>query len=147
MYKPKSQPHGFKYIFKKKLFSFLYPNEVRNALMLKKKQFVFYKLIFSKKKKLTQSNFYSINKLKKLFKYHQLKLTFNKQYDFSSKIFPLDKFKNTNNSNSQSFSYFTNEVSEVTNKESFDFKGMSNNFKLSEVKIPRIRFKPGYQRL
>merc|ERR1712178_373858 len=46
LYKPKKQSYGFKYIFKKKLFSFLYPNEVRNALMIKKKQFVLYKLIF-----------------------------------------------------------------------------------------------------
>ena len=147
IYKPKRQPYGFKYIFKKKLFSFLYPNEVRNALMVKKKQFVFYKLIFSKKKKLNYSDFYSVDKLKKLFKYHQLKLVLNKQNDLFSKSFFLGKSENVNNSHLQSFTYFSNEVSEVTDKESFSFKGMGNNFKLSEVKIPRIRFKPGYQRL
>jgi hypothetical protein len=144
----KRQPYGFKYIFKKKLFSFLYPNEVRNALMVKKKkQFVFYKLIFSKKKKLNYSDFYSVDKLKKLFKYHQLKLVLNKQNDLFSKSFFLGKSENVNNPHLQSFTYFSNEVSEVTDKESFSFKGMGNNFKLSEVKIPRIRFKPGYQRL
>ena len=49
--------------------------------------------------------------------------------------------------NLSKFSYFTNEVSEVEDNDSFNFRGMNNNFKLSEVKISRIQFKPGYQRL
>ena len=36
---------------------------------------------------------------------------------------------------------------EVSDKENFTFRGLNNHFKLSEVKIPRIQFKPGYQRL
>jgi hypothetical protein len=134
----------FKYIFKKKLFSFLYPNEVRNALMLKKKQFVFYKLIYKKYKKLNSASFYSTSKLKKLFKYHQLKLSNNKQYNF----FTTQSISNsTFKIPSTSFSYFENETMEVSDKENFTFRGLNNHFKLSEVKIPRIQFKPGYQRL
>ena len=144
LFKTKQKPYNFKFIFKKKLFSFLYPNEVRNALLHKKKQFVFYKLIFNKNKKLNRSSFYSTNKLKKVFKYHNIKLSLNKQYDFFTKNSLLSSEQRANLSK---FSYFTNEVSEVEDNDSFNFRGMNNNFKLSEVKISRIQFKPGYQRL
>lgn len=40
-------PYTYKFIFKKKLFSFLYPNQVRNTLLLKKKKFLFFKLMFN----------------------------------------------------------------------------------------------------
>merc|ERR1712046_44758 len=56
LYKPKQQSSEFKYIFKKKLFSFLYPNEV--------------------------------------FKYHQLKLILNNQYDFFTKNLFSNKIQN-----------------------------------------------------
>ena len=144
LFKTKQKPYNFKFIFKKKLFSFLYPNEVRNALLFKKKQFVFYKLIFNKSKKLNRSNFYSTNKLKKVFRYHQLKLSLNQQYDFFTKNTLLNPKLSTNSSK---LAYFTNEAAEVEDSDSFNFRGMNSNFKLSEVKIPRIQFKPGYQRL
>ena len=142
--KTKQKPYTFKYIFKKKLFSFLYPNEVRNALLYKKKQFVFYKLIFNKSRKLNRSNFYSTSKMKKVFKYHQLKISLNSQYDFFTQKSLTDT---TFRTDAQKFAYYTGEVSEVEDKQSFNFRGMNNNFKLSEVKISRIQFKPGYQRL
>ena len=83
--KAKHKPYNFKYVIKKKLFSFLYPNEVRNALMLKKKKFVFYKLIHQKTKKLNSPSFYATTKLKKLFKHYHLMLTNFNQYDFLNK--------------------------------------------------------------
>jgi hypothetical protein len=112
--------------------------------MLKKKQFVFYKLIYKKNKKLNSPSFYSIGKLKKLFKHHQSKLISNKQYDFFTQ---QSLFSSMSRTNSQRFVRFSHEVAEVEDKENFSFRGLNNNFKLLEVKISRIQFKPGYQRL
>jgi len=150
IYPNRRQPFKHKYVFKKKLFSFLQPNEVRNELLKKKKQFIFYKLIFNKNKKKPNSNFYSARKLKKLFSNHNLKLLSNKQYDFFHSPLLTQHTRVSNNSsvmNAQNFSHLTREISEVTDQESFKLRGDNNSFKLSEVKIPRIRFKPGYQRL
>jgi hypothetical protein len=82
--------------------------------------------------------------MKKVFKYHQLKISLNSQYDFFTQKSLTDT---TFRTDSQKFAYYTGEVSEVEDKQSFNFRGMNNNFKLSEVKISRIQFKPGYQRL
>jgi hypothetical protein len=137
-------------MFKKKLFSFLYPNEVRNALLYKKKQFVFYKLIFDKNKKLNNSDFYSTRKLKKLFNYNNFQTNLNNQYDFFSNTSLLKNATLSNNRmtpKSSNFAHFTHEISEVEDHENFKLRGTNNSFKIAEVKIPRIQFKPGYQRL
>jgi hypothetical protein len=39
------------------------------------------------------------------------------------------------------------DLSEVSSTDSFGLRGDNNSFRLSEVKIPRIQFKPGYQRM
>jgi len=59
-------PFTYKFLFKKKIFSFLYPNEVRNALMNRKKRITLYKLVFNFKKRLKMKprfNMSSFNKL------------------------------------------------------------------------------------
>ena len=71
-------------------------------------------------------------------------LTNFNQYDFFT---PQSLMNLSTRDNSQRFAYFENETMEVTDKKSFNFRGLNNNFKLSEVKISRIQFKPGYQRL
>ena len=150
IFKTKNKPFNYKYMFKKKLFSFLYPNEVRNALLYKKKQFVFYKLIFDKNKKLNNSDFYSTRKLKKLFNYNNFQTNLNNQYDFFSNTSLLKNATLSNNRmtpKSSNFAHFTHEISEVEDHENFKLRGTNNSFKIAEVKIPRIQFKPGYQRL
>ena len=150
IFKTKNKPFNYKYMFKKKLFSFLYPNEVRNALLYKKKQFVFYKLIFDKNKKLNNSDFYSTRKLKKLFNYHNFQNNISNQYNFFSNTSLLknaDPSTTRMTPKSSNFAYFTHEISEVEGREDFKLRGTNNSFKIAEVKIPRIQFKPGYQRL
>jgi hypothetical protein len=135
LYPTQKNPFTVKYIFKKKLYSFLYPNEVRNSLLTKKKNFIFYKLIFNKKLTNTTDGYYSTRKLKKLFNYTSLKLILSKE----SKIF--------SKKNTQIFTHQTKELNEIYDHDNFNFRGTDDSFKLSEVKIPRIQFKPGYQRM
>jgi hypothetical protein len=147
LYPKQRTPYTYKYTFKKKLFSFLYPNEVRNSLMAKKKQFIFYKLIFSKNLKHSPSSFYSTRKLKKIFNYHSSKITENQQLNPFQSLNLLQSLNSQQNNSQYQFRDFTQELIEVDNNEGFKLRGESNSFKLSEVKIPRVQFKPGYQRM
>jgi hypothetical protein len=149
LYPTQKFPYSFKYIFKKKLFSFLYPNEVRNSLLFKKKQFIFYKLIFNKKLNSPTNGYYSTRKLKKVFNYHQLKLVLNKSEQLmqTQTLFSTKAGYNTHSRIHGKLKNFTNELSEVSSNDTFNLRGENDSFKLSEVKIPRIQFKPGYQRM
>jgi hypothetical protein len=63
-------PFTYKFIFKKKLFSFLYPNEVRNSLMNRKKRITFYKLIHKFKHRAKNKPRYSLASFNKFFLNH-----------------------------------------------------------------------------
>ena len=63
-------PFTYKYIFKKKIFSFLYPNEVRNALMNRKKKITTYKLVYNFKKKLKVNPRFDLSSFNKLLLQH-----------------------------------------------------------------------------
>jgi hypothetical protein len=149
LYPIQRKPYTYKYIFKKKLFSFIFPNEVRNALLAKKKQFIFYKLIFNKSLTQTAAGFYSTRKLKKIFNYHSTKLMNNKQMSmFQTKTFFSKALgSNANQNLHPNFRDVIQDLSEVSSTDSFGLRGDNNSFRLSEVKIPRIQFKPGYQRM
>jgi hypothetical protein len=63
----------------------------------------------------------------------------------NSLFFEMRNFKHSIISNK--LKSFTNELSEVSDETNFNLRGENDSFKLSEVKIPRIQFKPGYQRM
>lgn len=53
----------------------------------------------------------------------------------------------TNKKGYLKFLNYTQYKSTINDINYFSFRGTDNSFKFTEVRIPRIRFKPGYQRL
>ena len=130
-------PIKMKSQFKKKLFSFIYPGQSKkNVLVQRKKQVL--SRILSKSTKLIKS----IDKFSyQLF--HQL---------FQSRQFNLklsDINQQTLSKNSRTTSNYQDDLVNVHYKLAFDIKGDNTNalFMHNEVRIPRVRFKPGYQRI
>ena len=125
-----------KFIFKKKIFSFLKPNEVRQALMNRKKQIFTYKLVFNQKVLMYKSLNFSPLKLKQLYT-----TLVNANLKNSQPLFAhLSQYTNRTYN-------LKHRLSDVLNADTFDLRGTSQLFQRLEVKIPRIRFKPGYQRM
>lgn len=125
-----------KFIFKKTIFSFFKLNEVRRNLMNLKKKFFFYNLIFREKLLRQKNTHFRPSKLKEVYKistyYNCINQKLKKntvfeksQYSFVSKTASLD----------------------IASKNVFDLKGIDFTLKRPEVKIPRVRFKPGYRRI
>lgn len=104
-----------KFVFKKKMFSFIFPNEYKNTLFFKKKKTLTDKLVFN-------NRFTSTS-----FKYRRKSIYLRMLY-----------------------------VRSITNLRSpnqnapYQFNGTSNyslNLRNRELRIPRVRFRPGYQSL
>lgn len=136
-------PFTYKFLFKKKIFSFLYPNEVRSALMHSKKKITLYKLVFNFKKRIKTGprfNLASFNKL--LIK--QYKSSMQQNIALSNSLWS----PGTRPLRSESL-YHNYSVSkdEIIYSDQFRHRGTDTSFRTSEVKIPRVRFKPGYQRM
>lgn len=141
--KDQKNPNTFKYLFKKQLFSFLYPNQVRNNLMFRKKKLLYYSLVYKNLRKFKDRDYFSFTSFKKQFKLHyltQVNLT-NNVYNLSNPVTSLMKFS------SSAFALNSNDSSSIEYLENYQSRGLDNGFKVSEVRIPRVRFKPGYQRL
>jgi hypothetical protein len=128
--------------FNKKIYSFLFPNEVKNKLLRKKKKIKYQSAVFKLRNKLKHNKFFShkaINRNYKNFLLTQTDLKISKlAYNYSSaagSTFPDFKvgYKDT--------------YENIMDGENFYTKGLSTSFKRMEVHIPRIRFKPGYQRI
>jgi hypothetical protein len=128
--------------FNKKIYSFLFPNEVKNKLLRKKKKIKYQSAVFKLRNKLKHNKFFSHKAINRNYKNFLLtqaglkisKLAYNYSSDASStfvdsKIGYKDKYEN------------------IIDSENFYTKGLSTSFKRMEVHIPRIRFKPGYQRI
>jgi hypothetical protein len=96
---------NLKYIFRKKLYSFISPGELSNSLFLKKKRHMFNKFFFNKR--------FSLLNNKKLYK--------------SNSFFTVFKKTNLNKFNNLTF--------------------MANPSFDREIRLHRVRFKPGYQTL
>lgn len=131
-----NKPQIPKFIFKKTIFSFLKPNEIRQSLMDRKKQFYFYKTLFNQK----------IHHFKNTsFKPHKLKQLYLKTLNQNLKIQSL----NLNNyfSTTKQINNISQSLNLTTSNDIFEFKGVNQLFQRSEVRIPRVRFKPGYQRI
>jgi len=104
-----------KFVFKKKMFSFIFPNEYKNTLFSKKKKTLTDKLVFNNR--FTSSS----------FKYRRKSIYLRMLY-----------------SRSVSNSRLTAQNNQ------YKFNGTSNypiNLRNRELRIPRVRFRPGYQSL
>lgn len=117
----------FKFKFKKKYFSFLAPNQLKKSILLIKSRIVISRFFYQNKKKFN------------IFKFNR----------FSHKNFLL-KFTDFFKKNSLigvTTPYFKPAHNNILDSTVFKQKGLDESFKIKEVFIPRIRFKPGYQRL
>jgi hypothetical protein len=128
--------------FNKRIYSFLFPNEVKNKLLRKKKKIKYQSAVFKLRNKLKHNRFFSyktINKNYKSFLLVQADLKVTKlSYGFS----------NDNNTPVSDFKIgYKDSYDNIIDEEYFYNKGLSISFKRMEVHIPRIRFRPGYQRI
>lgn len=142
-------PYTYKYRFKKKLYSFVFPNEIRNAIMSRKKRIIYYRLVFKTKHFSKARKYFSTTAFNKelLSNYRsQIRNTANETF-LSPELFAL----RTNESSSHvSLLKYENNFSsrdEILYERTFNFRGADTTFKRAEVRIPRIRFRPGYQRI
>ena len=119
---PKSQ-------FKKKLFSFVYPEHEKKSLFLRKKKLTLSSLWRKTSQKLTLSKNFSFKNLKKINSYMSKKVELGTNNRFIGNYKPS----------------YTDVLSPINHKN----KGSDNRyfFTVRDIKLSRIRFKPGYQRL
>jgi len=135
-----------KFKVKKKLFSFIFPNEVKNNFLKFKKMITLYDIVYKTNYAYAKNTNtpYEINKLSdintRFFKNSEIigLLFKNKMGNFFSKK-SLPAYSTTIN--------YLNNSKTLSLLESFGKNNSDNSFRTTEVRIPRIRFRPGYQRL
>jgi hypothetical protein len=118
--------------FKKQLFSFVYPEVEKKSLLLRKKKTTLKELLKNASKNISFSKNFSYGNIKKL--YLKTKVLLRKNY--------------TQPTNSFLQNYSPSYI-DILNPFHHKTKGSDNRylFTLREVKLGRIRFKPGYQKL
>ena len=121
---------NFKTLVKKTIFSFLKPNQIRRSLMLRRQKITYFRFFNRFNKKDMSSKFLLSN--------------YSLMYKNKTVIIPYGGYTSLPKSifysyNKPFYSSFTNNLflQKFPNYE--EFKG--------EVRVPRVRFKPGYQRL
>ena len=124
-----------RFMFKKKIYSFLFPNEVRKSIMNRRKAFKSYRFV------------YKTSSFKKKKPYYSLAFFKNNHKDF----FRLESlFKSLSSTNLPSnYKLLSNHMTreEILYEDDFANKGHIENLRSKEIFIRRIRFKPGYQRI
>lgn len=129
-------PFTYRYVFKKQLFSFLYRSEVRNALRAKQRNNMFYNLIHSTQRSFNLAQRYS----PKNFRESHL------SYVKLTRLY-RSLHKDSNQSITTTGRGFSAEWDEIVSPEFFSYRGGDPSFKQLEVRVPRVQFRPGYQRL
>ena len=127
-------PVKLKSQFKKKLFSFIYPGQSKKNVLLRRKKQVLTRLLSNSFRLINSVDRFSYQLYYQLFKVNQYT---NEKY----KVF-------NNNKNSNTLSYSMN-LRNIYYNFDYQTKGVdvSDLYIHSEVRIPRVRFKPGYQRI
>lgn len=144
MLRNQRNPFTYKFLFKKKLFSFLYPNEVRNSIMNRKKRITFYNLVYKLKGKSKPR--YIMSSFNKFFIKHYKYSLCNEQNQIQlNSIFGNRKL--TKHSPNLNYNNYIKSRDEIMYVDNFTYRGQDSSFRWSEVKIPRVRFRPGYQRM
>ena len=139
-------PFTYKFLFKKKLFSFLYPNEVRNSLMNRKKRITFYKLVYKLKHKAKNKPRYSLASFNK-FLLGQYKVSLSNQTNSNLTESLFTRKPQSPIKTSLAYKNYVTSRDEILYPSNFSYRGQDPSFRWSEVRIPRVRFKPGYQRM
>ena len=127
-------PTKLKSQFKKKLFSFIFPGQSKKNVLIRRKKQVLTRLLSRSFKLITSIDKFSYRLFYQLFKTEQF---------MHKKNNLLHNYKNQH-----PLSYTTN-LKNVYYNFDFDTKGvdLGDLHIHSEVRIPRVRFKPGYQRI
>ena len=137
----------FKYLFKKNYFSFLAPNQVKKKIMIQKKKIVISRMVL---------NLRRYAKPKTRFTYTYFNNTYNLVTRLNKNLTTLERgtlntldiFTSTMPTSCvgrYSLQYHT--LDEVMDQDVFYNKGNDCTFNHGEVRVPRVKFKPGYQRM
>jgi hypothetical protein len=118
--------------FKKKLLSFVYPENEKKAIFLRKKKLTLKSILRNMSKNVS---------LTRNFSYKNL----NQIYDNAKSLFNSDE---SVRSESVLFNYASSPI-DILDTRHHRTKGLDNRylFTLREAKLSRVRFKPGYQKL
>jgi hypothetical protein len=121
----------FKFRFKKKYFSFLAPNEIKKAVLTKKKKITLSRFFYNRRRSIESydSNFFSVKDT--LFRFREF---FKKEYSSATTLLGVN-------------SQYRRSYGDVIYKDLLTRKGLDEADRYGEVLIPRVRFKPGYQRI
>lgn len=127
-------PHKLKSQFKKKLFSFIYPGQSKKNVLMRRKKQVLTRLLSKSTQLISSLDKFSY----RLF--YQL---------FVSDQFMFKKNQILQKSINQSILTYNNNLRNVYYTFDYNTKGIDvgDLYINSEVRIPRVRFKPGYQRI
>ena len=124
-----------KFFFKKKIYSFLFPNEVRKSILNRRKAFKSYRFVHKSSNLKKQKAYYSL-------------IFFRNNY---KNFFKLELANSSiSSSNYNIYKKSLDQVltrQEVIYEDEFKNRGHYENFTNRELFVKRIRFKPGYQRI
>ena len=142
-------PYTYKYKFKKRMYSFVFPNEIRGAIMLRKKRITLYKLVFKTKRLPKTRKFFAFTSFNKniISNYRMNLRNRTNLYNNYSKLFPNCDEHQAQKPYRLTYENNTTSQDELFYQKSFNSRGVDITNKRSEVRIPRIRFRPGYQRM
>jgi hypothetical protein len=127
-------PYKLKSQFKKKLFSFIYPGQSKKNVLIRRKKQVMTRILSNSFKMIKSLDRFSYQL------YYQL---------FNIESYNISKRKLYSTSNSHSSLTFDLNLRNIYYNFDYQTKGtdVSDLYVHSEVRIPRVRFKPGYQRI
>ena len=126
----KSKFIPFKSTLKKLIFSFLKPNQIKRSLMLRRQKITYFRF-FNRFNRKDMRNKFLLSNYSRVFTAHDQEFT-----DYSLSNFRSIRYR----------SYTKPFFSSITDNTFLQKFPNHENFK-GEVHIPRVRFKPGYQRL
>jgi hypothetical protein len=125
----KKNIYDLKFILKKKIFSFLYPNEVRNKILLQKKKIVFYRLIFKNTSDQLTDGFSFLN-FKGMYNDFYKMRSLNKQ-NFERNLLNNLDFSSIKLKNPQSlFSMYDRSIDDIFYSKEFEDRGVDDSFRV-----------------
>lgn len=135
-FKPKFD--NFKFKFKKKIFSFYKTNEIKKTLMENRKSLSIFKYIDSR-------NWFFNKRTEHDYSNYNLNLDFYLKKQLELKSISSLKFKHS--SYISNLCGYNRSTSDIGYTDSLKKITLDPKYRQLEVRIPRIRFNPGYQRL
>lgn len=136
-----------KYRLKKKWYSFLAPNQVKKAWMVQKRKIITNRLVLNLRRWGGSRRRFSYTYFNNLHKFVRRVGDMNQM--FTSNIFRTNDLFENNTQNQASYTphLFTLTRDDIVDTASFYNKGTLPIDRFREVRISRVKFKPGYQRI